>query len=276
MKFISIGRNDKFIKEYANEFIQKNCGGKAKLISKKIVKNFSKAFFQTRRVEILYYDFPHVIDCRAGGFQLDIFQLYGEVAPHKPYKTSNPFAVVSLWNVGAVAYAELKENGYIEFTPFTDTVVDDDPFEIERKKQATEENWKAKVMILKNHYTKDAEFDVENITRDLIFYMFPKKKDTWWEEAARKFILGYVLAQSEDFVEGKLEEDQLNLVNIFKRLNDSLSDMQELENYLSKERLYNFQIKALTEGILKTYGKTLAAYLSEINKFLSEHKKEQL
>lgn len=125
MKFIPIGHNDKFNKEYANEFIQRNCNGKAKLISKNIVKRFVRAFFQTRRVEILYYDFPHVIDCRAGGFQLDIFQLYGEAAPHRPYETSNPLAAVSLWNVGTIAYAELKENGEIHFTPYSDTLLDE-------------------------------------------------------------------------------------------------------------------------------------------------------
>lgn len=126
MKFIPVDRNESFEKEYANDFIQRECGGKAKLISKKIIKKFVRTFFQTNRVEILYYGFPHVIDCRAGGFQLDIFQLYGEAAPHRPYETLNPFAVVSLWNVGAIAYAELKENGHIHFTPFTGSSLEEE------------------------------------------------------------------------------------------------------------------------------------------------------
>lgn len=118
MKFIAVGRNKRFDNEYANEFIQRECGGKAKLISKKIIKKFVRAFFKTARVEILYYAFPHVIDCRIGGLQLDIYQLYGEKAPHKPYDTANPFGVVSFWNVGEIAYAELLENGEIKIISY--------------------------------------------------------------------------------------------------------------------------------------------------------------
>lgn len=118
MKFIEVHRYKLFEKEYANEFIQQNCGGRATLISKKIIKRFVRAFFKTNRVEILYYSFPHVIDCRVGGLQLDISQLYGEGAPHKPYDTVNPFAVASFWNVGAIAYVELLENGDIKVSPY--------------------------------------------------------------------------------------------------------------------------------------------------------------
>lgn len=117
MKFIEVGREKQFEKKYANEFIQQNCGGKATLISKKIIKKFVRAFFKTNQVEILYYGFPHVIVCRAGGLQLDIFQLYGEGAPDKPYDTENPFAVASFWNVGEIAYVELLENEEIKIVP---------------------------------------------------------------------------------------------------------------------------------------------------------------
>lgn len=149
MKFVPIGRNKNFDEEYANEFIQNNCDGKAKLISKKIVKKFVRAFFQTRRVEILYYGFPHVIDCRAGDFQLDIYQLYGEDAPHKPYETLNPFAVVSLWNIGVIAYAELKENGKIHFTPYSGETLD------ELKKEKFCASLENTLAVLKKYFVDD-------------------------------------------------------------------------------------------------------------------------
>lgn len=119
MKFVPIPKcfNKQLEEQYAKEFIQRNCDGKAKRINKKLVKKFARAFFQTNRVEVLYYEFPHVIDCRVGCFQLDIYQLYGENAPWRPYDTLNPFAQVSLFNVGEIAYAELTERGSIKITP---------------------------------------------------------------------------------------------------------------------------------------------------------------
>lgn len=129
MKFIEVGRYKLFEKQYINKFIQQECGGKAALISKRIIKRFVRAFFKTNWVEILYYGFPHVIDCRKGGLQLDIYQLYGEGAPNKPIDTLNPFAVASFWNVGEIAYVELLENGKIKVTPINK------PYYYETKKE---------------------------------------------------------------------------------------------------------------------------------------------
>lgn len=125
MKFVSIYPNGKFFdkrnERYFHYLIQNGVmSGEVKLIDKKTIKKFVRSFFRAGRVTIQYRELPQTVDCRSGYLQLDIFQIYGEGAQVKPpYKTSNPFALVSMWDIGEVAWAELKENGCIEFTPIS-------------------------------------------------------------------------------------------------------------------------------------------------------------
>ncbi|MCD8372944.1 MAG: type IV secretory system conjugative DNA transfer family protein [Clostridia bacterium] len=108
---------------------------------------------------------------------------------------------------------------------------------------------------------------------DLVYTICPvKNKDQpTWEEGARNLILGFVLAMCEDCINGKIEEKQLLLFNVYHNITKYCSeDTTALREYLLEGRDEFSKVRGLVNTVLITSDKTLTSYLSEVNAYMQQ------
>ncbi|MBO6263943.1 MAG: type IV secretory system conjugative DNA transfer family protein, partial [Clostridia bacterium] len=108
---------------------------------------------------------------------------------------------------------------------------------------------------------------------DLVYTLCPvqNKDQPTWEEGARNLILGLVLAFCEDCIDGKMEEKQLLLFNVYHNITNYCSEnTATLKEYLLKGRDKFSKVRGLVNTVLITSDKTLTSYLSEVNSYMQQ------
>lgn len=110
-------------------------------------------------------------------------------------------------------------------------------------------------------------------TMDLVYTLCPvqNKDQPTWEEGARNLIFGLVLAFCEDVINGKMEEKQLQLFNVYHNITKYCSeDTTALKHYLLEGRDEYSKVRGLVNTVLITSDKTLTSYLSEVNAYIQQ------
>ena len=108
---------------------------------------------------------------------------------------------------------------------------------------------------------------------DLVYTLCPvqNRDQPTWEEGARNLIFGLVLAFCEDCINGKMEEKQLLLFNIYHNITKYCSeDTTALRTYLLEGRDEFSKVRGLVNTVLITSDKTLTSYLSEVNSYMQQ------
>lgn len=108
---------------------------------------------------------------------------------------------------------------------------------------------------------------------DLVYTICPveNKDQPTWEEGARNLIFGLVLAFCEDVINGKMDEKQLQLFNVYHNITKYCSeDTTALKNYLMDGRDEFSKVRGLVNTVLITSDKTLTSYLSEVNRYIQQ------
>ena len=108
---------------------------------------------------------------------------------------------------------------------------------------------------------------------DLVYTLCPvqNRDQPTWEEGARNLIFGLVLAFCEDCINGKMEEKQLLLFNVYHNITKYCSeDTTKLREYLLEGRDEFSKVKGLVNTVLITSDKTLTSYLSEVNSYMQQ------
>lgn len=108
---------------------------------------------------------------------------------------------------------------------------------------------------------------------DLVYTLCPvqNKDQPTWEEGARNLIFGFVLAMCEDCINGKIDERQLLLFNVYHNITKYCSeDTTKLREYLLEGRDEFSKVRGLVNTVLITSDKTLTSYLSEVNRYMQQ------
>lgn len=108
---------------------------------------------------------------------------------------------------------------------------------------------------------------------DLVYTLCPvqNRDQPTWEEGARNLIFGLVLAFCEDCINGKMEEKQLLLFNVYHNITKYCSeDTTALRTYLLEGRNEFSKVRGLVNTVLITSDKTLTSYLSEVNSYMQQ------
>lgn len=108
---------------------------------------------------------------------------------------------------------------------------------------------------------------------DLVYTLCPiqNKDQPTWEEGARNLIFGLVLAFCEDVISGKMDENQLQLFNVYHNITKYCSeDTTALKHYLLEGREEFSKVRGLVNTVLITSDKTLTSYLSEVNSYIQQ------
>ena len=108
---------------------------------------------------------------------------------------------------------------------------------------------------------------------DLVYTLCPvqNKDQPTWEEGARNLIFGLVLAFCEDVINGKMDEKQLQLFNVYHNITKYCSeDTTALKKYLLEGRDEFSKVRGLVNTVLITSDKTLTSYLSEVNAYIQQ------
>lgn len=108
---------------------------------------------------------------------------------------------------------------------------------------------------------------------DLVYTLCPiqNKDQPTWEEGARNLIFGLVLAFCEDCIDGKMDEKQLQLFNVYHNITKYCSeDTTALKQYLLENRDEYSKVRGLVNTVLITSDKTLTSYLSEVNAYIQQ------
>lgn len=108
---------------------------------------------------------------------------------------------------------------------------------------------------------------------DLVYTLCPvqNKDQPTWEEGARNLIFGLVLAFCEDVINGKMDEKQLQLFNVYHNITKYCSeDTTALKQYLLEGRDEYSKVRGLVNTVLITSDKTLTSYLSEVNSYIQQ------
>lgn len=108
---------------------------------------------------------------------------------------------------------------------------------------------------------------------DLVYTLCPiqNKDQPTWEEGARNLIFGLVLAFCEDCIDGKMDEKQLQLFNVYHNITKYCSeDTTALKQYLLEGRNEFSKVRGLVNTVLITSDKTLTSYLSEVNAYIQQ------
>ena len=108
---------------------------------------------------------------------------------------------------------------------------------------------------------------------DLVYTLCPVQNHEQpnWEMGARNLIFGLVLALCEDCINGKVDEKQLLLFNIYHNITKYCSeDTTMLREYLLEGRDEFSKVRGLVNTVLITSDKTLTSYLSEVNSYMQQ------
>ncbi len=108
---------------------------------------------------------------------------------------------------------------------------------------------------------------------DLIYTLCPVKNrdQPSWEEGARNLIFAFLLAMCEDCIKGKINEKQMVLFNLYHNITKYCSeDAQVLKDYLLEGREDFSKVKGMANTVLLTSDRTLACYLSEVNRYMQQ------
>ena len=108
---------------------------------------------------------------------------------------------------------------------------------------------------------------------DLVYTLCPvqNRDQPTWEQGARNLIFGFILALCEDCIDGKVDEKQLLLFNIYHNITKYCSeDTTQLREYLLEGRDEFSKVRGLVNTVLITSDKTLTSYLSEVNSYMQQ------
>ena len=109
--------------------------------------------------------------------------------------------------------------------------------------------------------------------KELVYTLCPiqNRDQPTWEQGARDLIFALVLGMCEDCVEGRIDEKQLILFNVYHNITKYCNaDTTALKKYLIEDRGEYSKVRGLANTVLVTSDKTLTSYLSEVNAYMQQ------
>ena len=115
--------------------------------------------------------------------------------------------------------------------------------------------------------------EIYDNAKDLVYTLCPVQnaQQPNWEQGARNLIFALVLAMCEDCAAGKVQEEQMQLFNVYHNITKYCSeDTTVLKEYLLNGRSEFSKVRGLANTVLITSDRTLTSYLSEVNSYMQQ------
>ena len=125
---------------------------------------------------------------------------------------------------------------------------------------------------------KELRSEINDSARDLVYALCPieNKEQPVWEQGARNLILGMVVAFAEDYMEGKVTEEQFTLRSLYSNISKYCNEerIDELKDYLLSCRPSLSLIRGMVSTVLVTKDKTLTSYLTDVHRYIEQFSDE--